>query len=180
MGADQEGPQKGARGAVVNLCKAARAVEGWFEREARELPWRTTPRDPYRSLVSEFMLQQTQVSRVLEKFGVRVLGTPVETIEDTEDRDRFTARLDEIDVKTPESQAVTNTEEAVRVAEGLGYPVMLRIAYALGGLGSGLCRDERDLRERAEKAFAHTDQILNQAGYDAGQVRQLRDDGVVF
>ncbi len=97
---------------------------------------------------------------VLERLGVRVLGTPVSTIVDTEDRDRFTARLDEIGVLTPESKAVGNTDEAVVVAQQLGFPVMLRIAYALGGLGSGLCRDEKDLRERAEKAFAHTDQIL--------------------
>ncbi len=89
-----------------------------------------------------------------------MLGTPVEAIVNTEDRERFVARLKEIDVDVPRSQAVTSLPEALRVAEKIGYPVMIRIAYALGGLGSGLCRDEKELTERAEKAFAYARQIL--------------------
>ncbi|MEQ8822066.1 MAG: carbamoyl-phosphate synthase (glutamine-hydrolyzing) large subunit [Sumerlaeia bacterium] len=97
---------------------------------------------------------------VLEKYNVRVLGTPVPVIQDTEDRDLFSRKLAEIGVPTPRSHAATGTQQAVAIAEELGYPVMVRIAYALGGLGSGICRDEAQLRERADKAFKHTKQIL--------------------
>ena len=97
---------------------------------------------------------------VFERHGVAVLGTPVETIRDTEDRGRFNARLAEIGVKTPRSEAVTSVGAAVSAAERIGYPVMLRIAYALGGLGSGVCHDEAALRERAGMAFAHAPQVL--------------------
>ena len=97
---------------------------------------------------------------VLDKFRVRVLGTPVSAIEDTEDRDRFVKRLKEIGLKVPVSRAVESTQAACRAAGMIGYPVMMRIAYALGGLGSGLARNEPELKLMAEKAFSHTKQIL--------------------
>jgi carbamoyl-phosphate synthase large subunit len=99
-------------------------------------------------------------SGVLRRHRVRVLGTPVEAIVNTEDRERFVAKLREVDVDVPRSQAASSVQQALKVADKIGYPVMIRIAYALGGLGSGLCRDEQELRERAEKAFAYTKQIL--------------------
>ncbi len=97
---------------------------------------------------------------VLERHGVEVLGTSVETIRDTEDRGRFKARLAEIGVKAPRSVAVTSVEAALSAAERIGYPVMVRIAYALGGLGSGVCHDEAALGERANGALSHAPQIL--------------------
>ncbi len=97
---------------------------------------------------------------VLVRHGVEVLGTPVETIRDTEDRGRFKARLAEIGATTPRSEAVTSVEGALAAAEGIGYPVMVRIAYALGGLGSGVCHDRAGLRERAIGALSHAPQIL--------------------
>jgi len=97
---------------------------------------------------------------VLEKYNVRVLGTPVSTIEDTEDRKLFVERMNEIDVAVPKSFAVSSVEEAVRAAAEIGYPVMVRIAYALGGLGSGPCADEKALSRRIRAAFSHTDQVL--------------------
>jgi len=96
----------------------------------------------------------------LQKYGVQVLGTPIQTIRDTEDRQLFVERLREINVDTPRSQAVRSVEEAKRVATEIGYPVMVRIAFALGGLGSGMCSNEAELTERAKKAFAHSPQIL--------------------
>jgi carbamoyl-phosphate synthase large subunit len=99
-------------------------------------------------------------SGVLEKFGVSVLGTPIATIEDTEDRALFAARLGEIGVEVPRSGAAQSVEEAVLLAEKIGYPVMARVAYALGGLGSGCCADEAQLRARVAKAFAHSPQVL--------------------
>src|SRR5262245_24041139 len=95
---------------------------------------------------------------VFEKYNVRVLGTPIAAINDTEDRHLFCERLREINVKTPRSVAVTSKVEAVRVAREIGYPVMIRIAYALGGLGSGLCTKEEELLELAEKALSYTHQ----------------------
>jgi carbamoyl-phosphate synthase large subunit len=97
---------------------------------------------------------------VLDEFAVRVLGTQIETIRDTEDRGLFTDRLAEIGAKTPVSKTAHGVDEAIAAASEIGYPVMLRIAYALGGLGSGICRDEEELRKRAEPAFAHTSQVL--------------------
>ncbi len=97
---------------------------------------------------------------VLEKYGVSVLGTPIQTIRDTEDRDLFVKRLAEINVDTPRSQAITTLEQAKRVAKEIGYPVMLRIAFALGGLGSGRCADEPELTELVKKALAHSPQVL--------------------
>lgn len=96
----------------------------------------------------------------LKKHAVRVLGTSIEAIEETEDRGLFVERLNEIGVKVPRSSAVTSLRDAVREAGAIGYPVMLRIAYALGGLGSGICRDEKELRQRAETGFRHSGQIL--------------------
>jgi carbamoyl-phosphate synthase large subunit len=97
---------------------------------------------------------------VFEKYGVTVLGTPVSAIEATEDRQLFADKLREIGVKVPRSVAVTSRAEAVRVAREIGFPVMIRIAFALGGLGSGLCTNEQEVSELADKAFAYTNQIL--------------------
>jgi carbamoyl-phosphate synthase large subunit len=96
----------------------------------------------------------------LEKYNVRVLGTPVQAIMDTEDREFFVKRLDEISVKTIKSHAVENIENARKAAKELGYPVILRAAYALGGLGSGFCDDETDLEVLASKAFSYSPQVL--------------------
>ena len=97
---------------------------------------------------------------VLEKYNVRVLGTPVQAIMDTEDRDLFVHKLDEIDVKTIKSEAVTTVAEAKRVAGELGYPVIIRAAYTLGGLGSGFCDNDEELDVLASKAFTYSPQIL--------------------
>ena len=99
-------------------------------------------------------------SGVLERYGVKVLGTPVETIIDTEDRERFVSRLSEIGVKTISSEACESIAEAKRAASELGYPVILRAAYALGGLGSGFCDNEDELVRLAEKAFSFSPQVL--------------------
>ena len=99
-------------------------------------------------------------SGVLEKFNVRVLGTPVQAIMDTEDRELFVEKLDEINVKTIKSQACENIEEARKAAAELGYPVIIRAAYALGGLGSGFCDNEEELNKLAEKAFSVSPQVL--------------------
>jgi len=99
-------------------------------------------------------------SRVLEQYGVRILGTPVETILDTEDRDRFTHRLSEIGVATPRSFAATSPEEAVKRAKELGFPVILRSGFSLGGLGSGVCRTPAEVRALAEKALSLIPQVL--------------------
>ena len=96
----------------------------------------------------------------LAKYGVKVLGTSVEAIMYTEDRDLFVKKLTEIDIKTPVSQAVENMDDAVAAAKKIGFPVMIRSAYALGGMGSGICKDEAELRELAENAFAYAPQIL--------------------
>ena len=99
-------------------------------------------------------------SGVLEKCNVRVLGTPVQAIIDTEDRELFVERLNEIDVKTIKSEAVENAEDARRAARELGYPVIVRAAYALGGLGSGFCDNEEQLNVLVEKAFSFSPQVL--------------------
>jgi carbamoyl-phosphate synthase large subunit len=96
----------------------------------------------------------------LERHGVRVLGTPVEAILNTEDRELFTGKLDEIGLKTPCGKAVSSVEEAVAAAGEIGYPVMCRIAYALGGLGSGIAREEKELTRLVTKALSHTGQVL--------------------
>ena len=96
----------------------------------------------------------------LEEYGVQVLGTSVEAIMDTEDRDLFVKKLDEIPLKTPISHAVENTKDAIEAARRIGYPVMIRSAYALGGLGSGICPNEEAFIELAESAFTFSPQIL--------------------
>ena len=97
---------------------------------------------------------------ILKKYGVRVLGTPVEAIMNTEDRELFVEQLDEINVKTIKSQACENLEEAQKAASDLGYPVIIRAAYALGGLGSGFADDENELNRICEKAFSFSPQVL--------------------
>ncbi len=97
---------------------------------------------------------------VLDKYGVRVLGTPVQAIIDTEDRDLFVRRLDEIGVNTIKSEACSTVEEVQRAAHALGFPVILRAAYALGGLGSGFCDNEDELLAQAEEAFSFSPQVL--------------------
>ena len=99
-------------------------------------------------------------SGVLEKYQVKVLGTPVQAIMDTEDRELFVKKLDEINVKTIKSEAVDNIADARRAAAELGYPVIIRAAYALGGLGSGFCDNEEELNVLAEKAFSFSPQVL--------------------
>ena len=97
---------------------------------------------------------------ILEKYGVKVLGTPVQAIIDTEDRDLFVKRLDEIGVKTIKSHACSTVEEVKAAASELGFPVILRAAYALGGLGSGFCDNEEELIIQAEEAFSFSPQVL--------------------
>ena len=99
-------------------------------------------------------------SGVLEKYNVKVLGTPVRAIMDTEDRELFVEKLNEIDVKTIKSEACETIEDARKAAAELGYPVILRAAYALGGLGSGFCDNEEELDKLAEKAFSFSPQVL--------------------
>ncbi|HYD58224.1 MAG TPA: carbamoyl-phosphate synthase (glutamine-hydrolyzing) large subunit [Burkholderiales bacterium] len=98
--------------------------------------------------------------KVLEKYNVQVLGTPINTIVATEDRKIFAEKLAQIGVQVPKSAAATSLEEAILLAHQIGFPVMARVAYALGGLGSGLCRDEHELRERVTKGLAHSPQVL--------------------
>ena len=97
---------------------------------------------------------------VLEKYNLKVLGTPVQAIMDTEDRELFVEKLNEINVKTIKSEACENVEQARKAAAELGYPVILRAAYALGGLGSGFCDNEEELDKLAEKAFSFSPQVL--------------------
>ncbi len=99
-------------------------------------------------------------SGVFEKYNTQVLGTPVQAIIDTEDRELFVEKLNEIGVKTIKSEAVENIEDARRAAKELGYPVIIRAAYALGGLGSGFCDNEEELNALAEKAFSFSPQVL--------------------
>ena len=99
-------------------------------------------------------------SGVLDKYDVKVLGTPVQAIKDTENRELFVKKLDEIDVKTIKSEAVESIDEALAAAERLGYPVIVRAAYALGGLGSGFCDNAEELKVLTEKAFSFSPQVL--------------------
>ncbi|MFA6727040.1 MAG: carbamoyl-phosphate synthase (glutamine-hydrolyzing) large subunit [Prevotella sp.] len=103
---------------------------------------------------------QLDRSGVLKKYGVRVLGTPVKAIMDTEDRERFVERLNEIDVKTIKSEACEDIDEARQAAKDVGYPVIIRAAYALGGLGSGFADNEEELDRIVEKAFSFSPQVL--------------------
>ncbi|MDD3779123.1 MAG: carbamoyl-phosphate synthase (glutamine-hydrolyzing) large subunit [Proteiniphilum sp.] len=99
-------------------------------------------------------------SGVFEKYDMQVLGTPVQAIMDTEDRDLFVKKLDEISVKTIQSVAVSTLDDALHAADRLGYPIIVRAAYALGGLGSGFCNNEEELRSLAAKAFNYSGQLL--------------------
>lgn len=103
---------------------------------------------------------QLDEAGVLKRHAVRVLGTPVDGIRATEDRGLFVEKLTEIGVRVPRSAVADSIEAAVRTAETIGYPVMLRVAYALGGLGSGVCANSRELKERITKALAHSRQVL--------------------
>ena len=103
---------------------------------------------------------QLYQQHILEKYDVQVLGTPVQAIIDTEDRELFVRKLDEIDVKTIKSHACETIEAARQAAADLGYPVIIRAAYALGGLGSGFCDNEEELNRLAEKAFSFSPQVL--------------------
>lgn len=103
---------------------------------------------------------QLEQSGVLEKYNVKVLGTPVRAIMDTEDRELFVQKLDQIDVRTIKSHAVGNVEDALVAAEELGYPIIVRAAYALGGLGSGFCNNPEELKKLAEKALSYSSQLL--------------------
>jgi carbamoyl-phosphate synthase large subunit len=97
---------------------------------------------------------------IFEKYNLKVLGTPVQAIMDTEDRELFVKKLDQIDVKTIKSHAVENIEDAIVAADSLGYPVIIRAAYALGGLGSGFCDNKQELISLSEKAFSYSTQVL--------------------
>lgn len=99
-------------------------------------------------------------SGILKKYGVEVLGTSVEAIMYTEDRDLFVKKLNEIEIKTPRSVAVNTMDEAIKAAEKIGFPVMVRSAYVLGGMGSGFCHDMDELKARAENSFSYAPQIL--------------------
>ncbi len=99
-------------------------------------------------------------NNIFEKYNVKVLGTPVQSIIDTEDRENFVNKLNEINVRTPRSIAVLNIEDAVKAAETLGYPIIIRAAYTLGGQGSGFCSDEQGLRKLSATAFSYSNQIL--------------------
>jgi carbamoyl-phosphate synthase large subunit len=99
-------------------------------------------------------------SNILEKYNVRVLGTPIQAIMDTEDRDFFVKKLHEINIDTIKSIAVTNVKDALSAAGQLGYPIIIRAAYTLGGQGSGFCDNEEELKKLADRAFSYSDQLL--------------------
>lgn len=99
-------------------------------------------------------------NKVLEKYHIKVLGTPVQSIMDTEDREIFIEKLNQIKVKSPSSVAAVNLEEAIKAANTLHYPVIIRAAYALGGLGSGFCNNETELRSLVSRAFSYSNQVL--------------------
>ncbi|MDG6225447.1 MAG: carbamoyl-phosphate synthase (glutamine-hydrolyzing) large subunit [Candidatus Thermoplasmatota archaeon] len=117
---------------------------------------------------------------VLHKYGVQVLGTPIEAIKDTEDRKRFVDRLNEIGVRTARSWACTDLDSAIRASRDIGYPVMIRSAYALGGLGSGVAMDEEQLKALARNALANAPQILVEEylkGWKEVEYEIVRDSG---
>ncbi len=114
----------------------------------------------------------------LEKYNINVLGTQPQTIIDTEDRKRFIKRLDEIGIKTSRSEAIDTVKQAIKAADKIGYPVMIRIAYALGGLGSGVCRNQSELEQLTEKALSHAPQVLIEeylAGWKEIEYEVVRD-----
>ena len=115
---------------------------------------------------------------ILEKYNVKVIGTPVEAIIDTEDRDIFNQKLAEIDVNFTKSHATETVEEALKAANELGYPVILRAAYALGGLGSGFCNNDDELKALASKAFTYSNQVLVEKslkGWKESEYEVVRD-----
>jgi len=115
---------------------------------------------------------------ILKKYDVQVLGTPIQTIEDTEDRRKFIQRLAEIGVKVPRSQAVSNLSEAEAAAREIGFPVIIRIAFALGGLGSGICRNMQELKAKTRQALTYAPQILIEeylAGWKEIEYEVVRD-----
>ena len=116
--------------------------------------------------------------KIFEKYGVTVLGTPVQAIIDTEDREIFVQKLNEIDVKTIKSEAVENAADARRAARELGYPVIVRAAYALGGLGSGFCDNEEELNvlDIIESALALQGYDVMDANGNTYIVRSAKDD----
>jgi carbamoyl-phosphate synthase large subunit len=121
---------------------------------------------------------ELEESRVLKRNGVQVLGTPIQAIRETEDRALFVQKLSEIGIKTPRSSAAGSAKEAVRIAEEIGFPVMLRVAYALGGLGSGLCANSDEVYEKAMRALAHSHQVLVEeylAGWKEVEYEIVRD-----
>ena len=99
-------------------------------------------------------------SGVLKKYNIEVLGTPIKGILETEDRELFIKKLDEISVKVPYARIAKSIDESLSIAEEIGFPVMVRIGYALGGLGSGACYNEEELKKRADKALSHTSHLL--------------------
>ena len=99
-------------------------------------------------------------AKVFEKYNLKVLGTQIDAIKNTEDRELFVTKLNEIEVKTPESEAATSVKQAVEVAKKLKYPVMLRVAYALGGQGSGVALNEEELTTKSKRALAYSNQVL--------------------
>ena len=114
---------------------------------------------------------------VLEKYGVKVLGTSVEAIMITEDRDLFVKKLKEIDAKVPSSRAVETLEDALDEAHTLGYPVMVRSAYALGGLGSGISTNEKEFIDLCNNALAYSKQILVEVWYTQNQKIKIKTSG---
>ncbi|MBN4056975.1 carbamoyl-phosphate synthase (glutamine-hydrolyzing) large subunit [bacterium AH-315-J21] len=116
---------------------------------------------------------------IFEKHGVEILGAPMEAVLDTEDRKRFVTRLDEINVNTPRSREAHTIDEAIEASREIGFPCMMRVAFALGGLGSGLCNNEDELRKLVTRAFAHTDQVLVEEyllGWKEIEYEIVRDD----
>ncbi|MDR2840539.1 MAG: carbamoyl-phosphate synthase large subunit, partial [Paludibacter sp.] len=99
-------------------------------------------------------------NKIFEKYNIRVLGTPIQSVIDTEDREIFNRKLSEIDVKYIKSEAVTNLDDAIKAANELGYPIICRAAYALGGLGSGFCDNDEELKIIVGKAFSYSPQVL--------------------
>lgn len=97
---------------------------------------------------------------ILEKYNVQILGSPIQAVIDTEDREKFNQNLQSLDVKVARSQAVSSVKDAVEVANKIGFPVLIRIAFALGGLGSGVCRNKNEVEELAARALSYTSQIL--------------------
>ena len=122
-------------------------------------------------------------SGVLEKYNVQVLGTPVQAIIDTEDREIFAGKLAEINVKTPKSIAASDMEEAFAAVDKLGFPVIIRAAYTLGGLGSGFCSNKEELERLATSAFSYSPQVLVEEslkGWKEVEYEVVRDNCLLY